>query len=351
MLSYGAMSDIVEYCQEHIVNAPETLVSMLPLAHIYGLAMEFLYPCCTGFTIWFLGKAPSPSLLIQSMSEVKPSIMITVPLIMEKVYNTMIRPLLNTRPAKALRNVPGLRTPFYHSVGKRILSLFGGNLHTIIIGGAPFNWKVESVFKKIDLPYAVGYGMTEACPLLSFETADKFVPGSCGKPVHAIRIDSSDPENVPGEIQTQGPNLFLGYYKNPEADAKARTKDGWFRTGDLGTLDSGGNLFIRGRIKALILSATGQNIYPEEIEQLLDMHPYVKESVVVDRGGKVVALVYPDTEGIATLEERDHPEVPEIIRAQINAKLPSYSQISRLELTDMPLVRTAKGTIKRHLYQ
>ena len=347
MLPYSAMSDMVEYLQGKLGAEPDQLVSMLPLAHMYGLTFEFVYPCCTGYTIHFLGKAPSPSLLLKALQEIRPGVMVTVPLIMEKLHQLLVAPQLEAQHLK----MPGFNSLYYKSIGKKVLKQLGGRVHTIIIGGAPLNWEIECNFRKIGLPYVVGYGMTEACPLLSFETADKFVPGSCGKPIHTIRIDSSDPENVPGEIQAQGPNLCLGYYKNPEADAKARTKDGWFRTGDLGTLDSGGNLFIRGRIKALILSATGQNIYPDEIEHMLDMHPYVKESVVVDRGGKVVALVYPDTEGIASLEERDHPEVPEIIRAQINAKLPSYSQISRLELTDMPLVRTAKGTVKRHLYQ
>lgn len=351
MLSYGAMSDIVEYCQQHIVNAPETLVSMLPLAHIYGLAMEFIYPCCTGFTIWFLGKAPSPSLLVQSMMEVRPTVMITVPLIMEKVYTTLIRPLLNTRAAKALRNLPGLRTSFYHSVGKRVLAAFGGNLHTIIIGGAPLNWKVESVFKKIELPYAVGYGMTEACPLLAYESPDNFAPGSCGKPIHQIRIDSSEPDRIPGEIQTLGPNLFSGYYKNPKADAQCRTADGWFRTGDLGIMDEAGNLFIRGRIKALILSSSGQNIYPEEVEQVLDRHPQVEESLVLDREGKVVALVYPRAGSVQGDDEEAIARLSEDIRKASNNHLPTFSQIFRVELVDVPFERTAKGTIKRHLYQ
>jgi long-chain acyl-CoA synthetase len=347
MLPYRAMSDIVEYCQGHICPEPDRLVSILPLAHMYGLAIEFVYPCCTGFTIHFLGKAPSPSLLLKALQEVQPGLMVTVPLVMEKIYHTLVVPQLAAQHLK----MPGFNSFYYKSVGKKLLKQLGGRVQTIIIGGAPLNWDVECGFRQIGLPYVVGYGMTEACPLLAYEQVGKYVPGSCGKPIHTIRIDSSDPENVPGEIQAQGPNLTIGYFKNPEADANAWTEDGWLRTGDLGTLDSGGNLFIRGRIKALILSATGQNIYPEEIEQLLDMHPYVKESVVVDRGGKVVALVYPDTDAIASLEERDHTEVPEIIRAQINAKLPAYSQIGRLELVDMPLVRTAKGTVKRHLYQ
>ena len=351
MLSYNAMSDIVEYCQQHIYNAPENLVSMLPLAHIYGLAMEFIYPCCTGFTIYFLGKVPSPSLLVQSMSEVKPYLMITVPLIMEKVYNNLIRPQLNTRAAKAIRNVPGLRTSFYRSVGKKLLASLGGNLHTIIVGGAPFNWKVESVFKKIELPYAVGYGMTEACPLLAIESPEHFAPGSCGKPIHRIRINSSEPDRIPGEIQTLGPNLFSGYYKNPAADAQAHTPDGWFRTGDLGVMDESGNLFIRGRIKALILSASGQNIYPEEVEQVLSRHPLVEESLVLDRDGKVTALVYPRAGSVKGDDEEAILALSDDIRKKSNAHLPSFSQIFRVELVDVPFERTAKGTIKRHLYQ
>lgn len=347
MLPYSAMSDMVEYLQGKLGSEPDQLVSMLPLAHMYGLTFELVYPCCTGYTIHFLGKTPSPSLLLKALQEVQPGMVITVPLIMEKLHHQLIAPQLAAQPLR----MPGFNSLYYKSIGKKVIKQMGGRVHTIIIGGAPLNWEIESSFRHIGLPYVVGYGMTEACPLLAYESPDKYVPGSCGKPIHSIRIDSSDPENIPGEIQAQGPNLTLGYYKNPEADAKAWTEDGWLRTGDLGTLDSGGNLFIRGRIKALILSATGQNIYPEEIEHLLDMHPYVKESVVVDRGGKVVALVYPDTNGIASMEERDHQEVPEIIRAQVNTKLPAYSQISRLELVDMPLIRTAKGTVKRHLYQ
>ncbi len=351
MLPYSAMSDVVEYCQQHIYNAPEQLVSMLPLAHMYGLAMEFIYPCCTGFTIHFLGKTPSPTLLMQSMQEIKPYLIVTVPLVMEKIYANLIRPMLDTRTAKAMQSVPGLRLSFYKSVGKKIMSYFGGRVQTIIIGGAPLNWKVESVFKKIGLPYCVGYGMTEACPLLSIEMPDKFVSGSCGKPIHDIRIDSSDPERVPGEIQAMGPNLLLGYYKNPEADAKAHTRDGWFRTGDLGVMDEDGNLFIRGRIKALILSASGQNIYPEEVEQVLSRHSMVEESLVLDRGGKVVALVYPRAGTSPAEDEAEQIRMADTIRNESNVHLPGFSQIFRVELVDVPFERTAKGSIKRHLYQ
>ncbi|MBR4739571.1 MAG: AMP-binding protein, partial [Bacteroidales bacterium] len=242
MLSFGAMSDIVEYCQQHISNQPEAIVSMLPLAHIYGLAMEFIYPCCTGYQICFLGKTPSPSLLMKAMQDIRPSLIITVPMVMEKVYTSWVRPMLNSRSGKLLSSVPGVRMSFYKSIGEKVLSNFGGRVRTIIIGGAPLNWKVEVAFRKISLPYAIGYGMTEACPLLAIEKPENFVAGSCGKPIHEIRIESTDPEHVPGEIQSRGPNITMGYYKNPAADKEAHTKDGWFRTGDLGVMDEYGNL-------------------------------------------------------------------------------------------------------------
>jgi len=232
-----------------------------------------------------------------------------------------------------------------------MIEYLGGRVKTIIIGGAPLDWKVEGVFKKIGLPYAVGYGMTEACPLLALETPQGFVTGSCGKPIHEIRIDSSDPERIPGEIQSRGPNLTMGYYKNPEADAKSYTEDGWFRTGDLGVMDEDGNLFIRGRIKALILSASGQNIYPEEVEQVLSRNPAVVESVVLEREGKIVALVYAKADALVNLDEESQLELANSIRNRANQFLPKFSQIFRVELVDLPFERTAKGTIKRHLYK
>lgn len=224
-------------------------------------------------------------------------------------------------------------------------------MHTLIIGGAPLSWKVESVLKKIELPYVVGYGMTEACPLLAFDMPAGYAPGSCGKPIHQIRIDSSEPDRIPGEIQAQGPNLFSGYYKNPEAEKEAYTADGWFRTGDLGIMDESGNLFIRGRIKALILSSSGQNIYPEEVEQVLGRHPQVEESLVVDRENKLVALVYPKAGSVKGDDEEAIAALSDDIRTRSNALLPKFSQIFQVELVDMPFERTAKGSIKRHLYQ
>jgi long-chain acyl-CoA synthetase len=352
MLTYNAMSDIVEYCQQNISSTPDTLVSNLPLAHMYGLAMEFIYPCCTGYTIYFLGKIPSPSLLLDSLQKVKPALLITVPLVIEKLYANLIAPQLRTGSAKALRNVPGLRIAFYNSVGKKVLTELGGRIRHIIVGGAPLNFEVENDLHKLGIPCAIGYGMTEACPLICLEHPDKYVPGSCGKPIHKVRIASPDPERVPGEIQTKGPNLCIGYYKNPEADLSARTYDGWFRTGDLGIMDEDGNVFIRGRIKALILSSSGQNIYPEEIEQVVMRNHVVKECLVVSRNGKIHAMVYLDPDTANKLVNEDSQSaIAEEIRSRSNAFLPQFSQIFMVELVDAPFERTAKGSIKRHLYQ
>jgi len=351
MLSFGAMSDIVEYCQKKISNQPEAIVSMLPLAHIYGLAMEFIYPCCTGYQICFLGKTPSPSLLMKAMQSVRPSLIITVPMVMEKVYTSWVRPMLNSRSGKLLSSVPGVRMSFYKSIGEKVLSNFGGRVRTIIIGGAPLNWKVEVAFRKISLPYAVGYGMTEACPLLAIEMPENYVAGSCGKPIHEIRIESSDPERIPGEIQSRGPNITMGYYKNHAADLAATTDDGWFRTGDLGVMDEFGNLFIRGRIKALILNSSGQNIYPEEVEQVLSTDPIVEESVVVSRDDKIVALVYPHADAVVGTDEARQKQMVAEIRDRANKQLPKFSQLFYVEMVDVPFERTAKGSIKRHLYK
>ena len=352
MLTYNAMSDIVDYCQKNIYDKPDKLVSTLPLAHMYGLAMEFLYPVSTGFSIYFLGKTPSPSLLLESLQAIQPLIVITVPLVMEKVYNNLIAPQLKTRSAKALRTVPGLKQSFYKNIGKKVIQDFGGRVQEIIIGGAPLNWDVESGYHKIGVPCVVGYGMTEACPLICLERPGKFVPGSCGKPIHKVRIASPDPERVPGEIQTKGPNLFVGYYKNPEADLSSHTYDGWFRTGDLGIMDEDGNVFIRGRIKALILGASGQNIYPEEVEQVVSRHSLVEECLVLAKAGKIVALVYPKQDAFNSVENEDiHENLLAEIRDQANANLPLFSQIAQVEIVDVPFERTAKGSIKRHLYQ
>lgn len=347
MLTYGAISDTDEFANTHFPNHPgETVVSMLPLAHMYGLGIEFIHPNVDGVTVYFLGKAPSPLLLLKAMKEVKPYMVVTVPMVMEKVYTNSIKPAMDK--LKLPLAIPGLRRVFYNIIKKKLITSFGGNVRCFIMGGAALRPEVESCFQRIRLPYTVGYGMTEACPLLGWEWWTDFVPGSCGKPVHEIRIDSEDPINVPGEIQTRGANITIGYYKNPEANAAAFTEDGWFRTGDLGVMDKNQNIFIRGRIKSMILNSSGQNVYPEEVEAILASCPLIAETIVVDREGKIVALVYPTD--IENLDEKAKADLPEKIRQMVNPTLPPYSRLAMVELRDQPFEKTPKMSIKRFLY-
>ena len=348
MLTYGALSDTDEFSNTHFPNHPgETIVSMLPMAHMYGLAIEFIHPNVDGVTVYFLGKTPSPTTLLKAMQEVKPYMVVTVPLVMEKVYANSIKPALEKM--KKLLSIPHVDKLVYKIVRKKIISAFGGRVRCFIMGGAPLKPEVEQCFCKMRLPFTVGYGMTEACPLLGWEWWTEFVPGSCGKPVHEIRIDSEDPKNIAGEIQAKGSNITVGYYKNPEANAVAFTDDGWFRTGDLGLMDDEGNIFIRGRIKSMILNSSGQNIYPEELESVLSGCPYVIESIVVDRNSKLVALVYADIP--EDMDAASKESIPEQIRTAANKSLPSYSKINKVELVDVPFEKTPKMSIKRYLYK
>ena len=348
MLTYGALSDTDDFANSHFPNQPgETIVSMLPMAHMYGLAIEFIHPNVDGVTVYFLGKTPSPTTLLKAMQEVKPYMVVTVPLVMEKVYANSIKPALEKM--KMLLAIPRMDKLVYSIIRKKILSAFGGRVRCFIMGGAALKPEVEQCFCKMRLPFTVGYGMTEACPLLGWEWWTEFVPGSCGKPVHEIRIDSDDPQNVAGEIQARGRNITVGYYKNPEANAVAFTDDGWFRSGDLGTMDDEGNIFIRGRIKSMILNSSGQNIYPEEVEAVLSGCPYVVESIVVDRNGKLVALVYPDIPDDLDAETRK--AIPEQIRTTANKGLPAYSKLNKVELVDIPFEKTPKMSIRRYLYK
>ena len=348
MLTYGALSDTDEFSNTHFPNHPgETIVSMLPMAHMYGLAIEFIHPNVDGVTVYFLGKTPSPSTLLKAMKEVKPYMVVTVPLVMEKVYASSIKPALDKM--QWLSSVPFSEKLVLAVVRKKLLSAFGGRVRCFIMGGAPLKPEVEQCFKKMRLPFTVGYGMTEACPLLGWEWWPDFVVGSCGKPVHDIRIDSEDPKNIAGEIQAKGDNITVGYYKNPEANAVAFTDDGWFRTGDLGTMDDEGNIFIRGRIKSMILNSSGQNVYPEELEAVLSGCPYVAESLVVERERKIIALVYPDIPD--DLDAETKKGIPELIRATANKSLPGYSQINKVEIRDVPFEKTPKMSIKRYLYK
>ena len=347
MLTYGAMSDTDNFANDHFPNQPgETVVSMLPLAHMYGLAIEFIHPSVDGVTVYFLGKTPSPTTLLKAMRDIKPYMVVTVPLVMEKIYANAIKPALEK--AKSLLAIPVLNHLIYRAARKKMIEAFGGGVRCFIMGGAALNPEAERCFKKIRLPYTVGYGMTEACPLLGYEWWTRFVPGSCGKPVHELRIDSEDPQHIPGEIQAKGPNLTIGYYKNPEATAAAFTDDGWFRTGDLGVIDDKRNIFIRGRIKSMILNSSGQNIYPEEVEAVLANCQYVDECLVVDREGKIVALVY--TELPEDMDDKTKAAIPGIIRDAANKSLPNYSKIAKVEMMSAPFEKTPKRTIKRFLY-
>lgn len=348
MLTYGAMSDTDDFANTHFPNHPgQTVVSMLPLAHMYGLAIEFIHPNVDGVTVYFLGKTPSPTTLLKAMQDIKPYMVVTVPLVMEKIYANAIKPALEK--AKSLLAIPVLNRLIYRKARNKVIEAFGGAVQCFIMGGAALNPEAEQCFKKIRLPYTVGYGMTEACPLLGYEWWTNFVPGSCGKPVHEVRIDSEDPHHVPGEIQARGRNLTIGYYKNPEATAAAFTQDGWFRTGDLGVMDEKGNIFIRGRIKSMILNSSGQNIYPEEVEAVLSNCPNVDECLVVDRDGKITALVY--TELPTDMDEATRATIPGQIREAANKSLPAYSKIAKVEMMNEPFEKTPKKTIKRFLYK
>ena len=354
MLTYRNFSANVDFSQRN-VPAGDKMVSMLPMAHMYGLVIEFLYPLCNGTSIYWMSKAPTPAALLKAFADVKPYLLITVPLVMEKIYKSKVKPTLEKPMIKFLLKIPGVNSLIYKKVKDGLVQAFGGNVQEFIMGGAALNPEVERLFKKIKFPYLVGYGMTEACPLLAYEHWTKYVPGSCGKPVDCaeVRIDSDDPQHVVGEIQAKGENITVGYYKNPEATANAFTEDGWLKTGDLGVMDADGNIFIRGRSKNMILGPSGQNIYPEELEAVVNNQTYVMESVVVERGGKLVALVFLDEQAVAKslLDNEAKAEIPENIRLGANRQLPTYSQIAKVELMDKPFEKTPKMSIRRFLYK
>ena len=353
MLRHECLSSNVEFGQEHIPSSSEDrIVSMLPMAHMYGMMFEFLYPLCGGTTVYFLGKTPTPALLLGAMKEIKPYIVITVPLVMEKIFKSALLPKLKTPAMRVLTSIPGVNKVIFKKIREKLMSAFGGNVRSIVMGGAALNPEVESWFKKIGIPFTVGYGMTEAAPLLAYAPWEEFVPKSCGKSVDRgeVRIDSEDPQHVVGEIQARGTNIMSGYYKNEEATRAAFTADGWMNTGDLGVIDSQGNIFIRGRSKNMILSSNGQNIYPEEVEAVVNNQPYIVESVVVDRASKLVALVYVDKDALAKDQVDFESLVPGMMTA-VNKQLPSYSRITKFEVVDAPFEKTPKMSIKRFLYK
>ena len=353
MLRYECLSANVEFGQKRLPSYPEDkIVSMLPMAHMYGMMFELIYPLCGGSSIYYLGKTPTPALLLGAMAEVKPYLVITVPLVMEKIFKSKVAPVINKPIMKVITSIPGLNQVIFKKIRNTLLSAFGGNVREIVMGGAALNPDVEKWFRKFKLPFTVGYGMTEAAPLLAYEDWWEFASKSCGKAVDSVevRIDSDDPYNKVGEIQAKGYSLMSGYYKNEEATNAAFTADGWMRTGDLGLLDKKGNIFIKGRSKNMILSANGQNIYPEEIEAVVNNQPYVIESVVVDRGARLVALVYMDVEK-AKSEGVELEAYKAQLMTEVNKSMPSYSKVNIVEYMDQPFEKTPKMSIKRFMYK
>ena len=356
MLRYESLCASIDFAIRKIpASFEDNIVSMLPMGHIYGMVFEFMYPLVSGVTVYYLGKTPAASTLLKAVADVKPYLIITVPLVMEKVYKNSLKPTLSKWYMKVLLAIPGINNLLYGVVTKKLIAAFGGKVKQFIMGGAALNPDVEKVFRKMKLPYTVGYGMTEAAPLLAYARPEDFVPGSCGMKVDSaeVRIDSEDPEHIPGEIQAKGLNICSGYFNNPEASANAFTEDGFLHTGDLGTMDKAGNIVIRGRSKNMILSANGQNIYPEEVEAVLNAQEYVIETVVVDRASKLVALMYIDKDAMkkAGLDEAAQAAKVEHIRKVSNRVLPSYSQVTKIELVDEPFAKTPKMSIKRFLYK
>ncbi len=355
MLRHECLSANADFGQRWLQSFPgENIVSMLPMAHMYGMMFELIYPLCGGSTVYYLGKTPTPAVLLGAMAEVKPYLLITVPLVLEKVFKGKVQPILNKPVMKVITAIPGLNQIIFKKIRTTLLNAFGGNLRSIVMGGAALNPDVEKWFKKFKMPFTVGYGMTEAAPLLAYEPWETFVPHSCGKAIDCVevRIDSEDPYNVVGQIQAKGVSIMSGYYKNEEATKAAFTEDGWMNTGDLGVMDKAGNIFIRGRSKNMILTSNGQNIYPEEVEAVCNNQPYVIESVVVDRKGVLVALLYMDKDKMAAdgIQGEVLNEKLNEIRASVNKEMPSYSKLGKIEVMDQPFEKTPKMSIKRFLY-
>ena len=353
MLTSRNISTNIDFALNNIaVEEGDKIISMLPLAHMYGMAFEFIYPICGGGHVYFLGKTPTPTLLMQALAEVKPYLLITVPLVIEKIFKGKIMPILQKPAMRVLTHTPGIDRLIYGKVRKQLLTTFGGNLRSIILGGAALNPSIEKVMRKVKLPYTVGYGMTECAPLLSYAPWQSFKAGSCGRAVDGLelRVDSTDPHKKVGEIQAKGSNVMVGYYKNEEATQAAFTEDGFLRTGDLGIIDKQGNVFIKGRSKCMILTANGQNIYPEEVEAVLNNLPHVAESLIVERNKHLVALVALTADDLA-LDEATITAALEQTRLEANELLPAYSQITKIEIVREGFAHTPKHSIKRFLYQ
>ena len=355
MIPYRAIFSNVQFaCGAEPQMGPNSeVVAMLPSAHMYGFMFEFIFEMCVGSHVHFLTRVPSPKIIMQAFSEIKPNVIIAVPLIIEKIYKSKLKPILDRN--KMFFHIPILDKMILKKIRTELVNTFGGRFEEVILGGAAFNPEVEAFFKRISFPYTVGYGMTECAPIISYVHWDKTRLGSCGKAAinNEIRIDSEDPENIPGEVQVRGANVFLGYYKNEEATANSFTEDGWFRTGDMGVMDDEGYLYLRGRSKCMILGPSGQNIYPEELEAVINNLTYVVDSLVVEEDGGLTALIYPDyhqgeLDGMsrAQLEKRLTDAMPEV-----NREIPNYAKIKKFEFMPEDFERTPTRSIKRYLYQ
>ena len=356
MLPYRSLWSNVAYCHEMLPVRPgDHIVSMLPLGHVFGMVYDFLYGFSAGAHLYFLTRMPSPKIIAQSFSEIRPRVISCVPLIVEKIIKKDILPRIDNKIGKLLLRMPIVNDKIKADMRKKAMEVFGSNFDEIIIGGAPFNAEVERFLKQIGFPYTIAYGMTECGPIICYEDWTRFKPGSCGKaaPRMEVKILSSDPENIPGEIVCRGPNVMLGYYKNDEATGEVLDKDGWLHTGDLALMDAEGNVSIKGRSKNMLLGPSGQNIYPEEIEDKLNNMPYVAESIIVQQNEKLVGLVYPDFDDAFAhgLNNDDIERVMEENRVALNAELPAYSQIFKMKIYPEEFEKTPKKSIKRFLYQ
>ena len=357
MLSYLNLWSNIRFGLANIpfLHPGDGMLSMLPLAHMYGLVFEFLFPFCRGCHITFLGRVPSPAVVLKAFAEVRPQLVITVPLVIEKIVKGKVLPKLRTPLMRVLLAIPGLRDIIYSKVRKQLLDAFGGDLKQLIIGGAALSSEVEALLRRIKFPFTIGYGMTECAPLVTYEWWATQRPHSCGRLCDGMqaRVDSPDPTTVPGVLFVKGDNVMHGYFKNPEATAAALDKDGWLNTGDICTIDRDGYVYLRGRDKNMILTSSGQNVYPEEIEVILNNMPFVAESVVVDRGGRIVALVYPDYEAGRKLgfDEIDTEQRVVDNLAPLNKQLPVYSKVSAIEIHHDEFEKTPKHSIRRFLYK
>ena len=358
MIPYRALWSNLDFAMGVLgphVSPGAHIISILPMAHMYGMAFEFIFEFCCGCHIYYLSRIPSPAIIAQAFAEIKPKVIIAVPLVIEKIIRKRVFPKIQNNKMRLLLNMPVINKKINQKIKEQVAAAFGGEFYEIIIGGAAFNREVEAFLTRIDLPFTVGYGATECAPIITYADYKDFVPTSCGKAVvhMEVKIDSNDPQNVPGEILARGLNVMLGYYKNEEATRETLDKDGWYHTGDLGLMDAEGNVFIKGRSKNMLLGSNGQNIYPEEIEDKLNSMTMVTESVVVQDGDKLVGLVFPDFDEAKNLglNNDDLVNLMEQNRQQLNEILPAYSKLSSIEIHTEEFEKTPKKSIKRFKYQ